>query len=139
MIIGTLRDQYQETRSSCSKMLGRQQLDAALLIEAAFYKLMMPFETLTCALGTSSMSSLTTIGARRQAMLQEKEGVGRTENDALQTDKGAHWSRTGSIDQEIPRLRDPPHHLIPLKRLLIHAAASAQIPLIAGCRRSPRD
>jgi hypothetical protein len=120
-------------------MLGRQQLDEALSIEAASYKLTMPFETLTCAFGTSSMSSLTMIGARRQAMLQEKDGVGRSENDALQTDKGAHCSRTGSIDQEIPRLQDPPHHPIPLKRLLIHAAVSAQTPLIAGCRRSLRD
>jgi hypothetical protein len=38
MIIGTLRDQYQETRSSCPKMLGRQQLDEALSIQAASYK-----------------------------------------------------------------------------------------------------
>jgi hypothetical protein len=138
MIIGTLPDQHQETRESRPKILGRQQLDEALSIEAASYTLIMPFEMQACALGTSRMSSLTTIGARRQAKLQ-KEGVGRTGNDALQTDKGARCCRTGSIDQEISRLRDPPHHRTPSKRLLIHAAASVQIPLIAGCRHSLRD
>jgi len=138
MIIGTLCDQHSDTKGSHPRILGRHQLDEALSIEAASFKLILPFGTLTCAFGTSRMLSLTTIGARRQPKLPEKAGVGRPGNDALQTDKGARYYRTGSIDQEVPRLRDPPRRLIPLKRLLIHAAASAQILLIAGYHRSLR-